>query len=125
MQRCLNKEQIRQLFDLEIENFDLNNDPSDFENLVFECINWEKEIICLTYFLSQIFELKIKQGVAPKVLIHSLQDFFDLQNRIWLSFQEFDDGFIDYLYRHTKDETLSLEESLIRIQDWLSEYRYV
>ena len=125
MQRCLNKEQIGQLFDLEIENFNLSNDPSDFENLVFECINWEKELICLTYFLSQIFELKIKQGVTPKALIHDLQDFFDLQNRIWLSFQEFDDGFIDYLYRHTKDETLSLEESLIRIQDWLSEYRYV
>lgn len=124
MQRCLNREQSSQVFDIDVKNFILKNDPSEFEILLHNCKNWATELTLLTYLISQVLELKIKQGVEENFLLEKLHELFDLREHIWLNLQEFDSSFVDYLYRYTKDESLNLEESLIQIQDWLYEHKY-
>ena len=124
MQRCLNKEQSVQLLDIDVENFKLRNDPSEFEILLHNCRNWDAQLTLLAYLMSQIFESKSKQGIDKNSLTDKLYKMLDLREYIWLNIQEFDVNFIDYLYRYTKDDSLNLEESLVQIQDWLNEHKY-
>jgi hypothetical protein len=89
--------------------------------LLDSCRNWNIELMCLTYLLSKILERKGKGNADCQQI---LERIFTLPDEMWLSYQEFDLGFVKYLFRHIRNTELDLETDLINAQNKLSDHVY-
>lgn len=116
---CLAKDQLEKIFDLD-EN-QLPQDDEELWHLLVGGQEWGIELVCLNYFVSKILKRKIRRGHDPHLLLEKL---LSLPDQMWITFQEFDQNFVDFALREVRQETLDLEESLIEIQNRLSNYSY-
>ena len=76
----------------------------------------------LSYLLTRIIDRRQKRAHFPT-------DFVDLvykvSDRARFDVEEFDAEFVDYLVRSPRNESLSIEEDLVDIQNRLRSHRYV
>jgi hypothetical protein len=121
MAKCLTKAESQKLIDLCANTYKIDNEDGFFWIVIENSRNWEYELTLLTYLLSKILERKKNRGENCLSLLNLA---YNLQNYMWLSIQEFDVRFIEYLVRSERDRTLSLEERLIELQDDFSEHIY-
>lgn len=99
-------------------------EDDDFEELVLlleQCKYWESELVCFSYFLSQLLERKAKANVDCKSI---LEKTIHQTSEMWLSVQQFDIKFIKYLFRYTRDRNVVLEDNLIEIQLNMGQHLY-
>lgn len=112
MQHCLSKREL----DLLIDNNWVLSEDEEFEELTLllqQCKYWESELVCFSYFLSQILERKAKAEIDCAPI---LEQTFLRSSEMWLSIQQIDAKFIHYLFRHVRDRKVSLEDSLVEVQ---------
>jgi len=117
---CLNRDQIFQVIQNLIESETIN-DENNLSILLEMAQYWHLELISINYLLSQILERCNKQG---KDSVFILNEYYGLQNNLWLNIEEYNEAFINYLMRNLRDKNLSLEEDLIQIQEKYREYEY-
>jgi len=120
MQHCLSKKELDLLIDNNW-NFIAEYEFENLGQLLNSCKNWESELVCFSYFLSQALERKEKAEGDCQVI---LRRAFELSSEMWLLIQQFDSEFIRYLFRYVRDKNVSLEEGLIGIQINLSQHIY-
>ncbi len=119
MQRCLSKEELGVLIDNDWKLPD--DDAVDLSVCLYQSRYWESELICFSYFLSQVLERKAKNNDDCKQI---LEKAFQQTSEMWLSFQDFDGKFIKYLFRYIRDKDVLLENDLIEIQRNLGQHKY-
>jgi hypothetical protein len=120
---CLDRNELEKLIKAEIENGDIEDD--EFLELRIEhAKNWSDKLIGFSYFLSKIFEKKIKQGKTIDTLNEMLDQTYLLNESMWFEIQEFDEKFVDFILRFERDSILSLEDDLVQLQNKLSRFEY-
>jgi hypothetical protein len=119
MHYCLNKEELRQLIDLKVNNVNIEND--NLRIWVDSSENWLDELGVFSYLFGHILEKKYKCGDDCQSLI---EVFYHLEETMFLSVQEFDFKFIDYMLRNLRGTSISLEDELIELQNNLRAYKY-
>lgn len=83
--------------------------------------DWHDQLICLSYFLSIILERKKEDGEDCQKVI---DEIYKLPEALFLSIQEFNSDFVRYMLSHTRNNSLSLEEDLVLLQNDLAERLY-
>lgn len=124
MSFCLSREELEKLIAVEIEK---NDDLEEDKNLALRIDNagnWWDALVGFTYFLSKIFEKRLKEGETTDTLLGKLDKIWRLPDSLWLVFQEFEEDFIKYALSYERSPALSLEDELIHLQDKLSRYDY-
>lgn len=122
MHYCLTKEELTKLIDLKANFINgLSSEDWLLSLWVDNAENWQDELTGLSYFLSQILEVKLKQGVDCQNLITLIHE---LPDQMWVRLQQFDIEFVRYMLAQVRSSGLSLEENLIEIQNSLGEYKY-
>lgn len=119
MHYCLNKEELRQLIDLKVNDVNIEND--NLQTWVDSSENWFDELGVFSYLFGHILEKKYKCGDDCQGLI---EVFYHLEETMFLSIQEFDFKFIDYMLRNLRGTSISLEDELIELQNNLRAYKY-
>lgn len=120
---CLDRDELEKLIKAEIENVDIEDDKS-LELRIEHAKNWADQLIGFSYFLSKIFEKKIKQGKTIETLNEMLDQTYLLNESMWFEIQEFDEKFVDFILRFERDSILSLEDDLVQLQNKLSRFEY-
>ena len=82
---------------------------------------WEEEIVGLNYFVAQIAMSTKNHGGDHDGIIAK---HFHLDEEMWFTQEDFGFEYVDYLMRHTRDTSLSLEDELVQLRDRLGEYGY-
>lgn len=120
---CLDREELEKLIKAEIEKGDIEDDKL-LELRIEHAKNWADQLIGFSYFLSKIFEKKIKQGKTIEILNEILDQTYLLNESMWFEIQEFDEKFVDFILRFERDSILSLEDDLVQLQNKLSRFEY-
>ena len=68
-----------------------------------------------------ILEKKLKNS---ENLFNVINEFYLLENIIYIIIQEFDNKFVDHLIRNIRENGLTVEDELIRLQTNIAEYDY-
>ena len=119
MHYCCNKSELQQLLENECVGKQIE---SEYLNTVVNCCqNWEATLHGISYFLTQIIEKKMKNEEDCGDLINA---FYSVEDQMDFVVQEFDEAFIDYLVRNTRDKNLSLEDEVIQVIGFMCEYKY-
>ena len=126
MPRCLTREELEKLIAMEIENSIDWEEKKILELLIENAKNWSDQLTGFSYFLSKIFEKKLKEGQTYEDLVVVLDKTYQLQESMWLEIQEFDQDFMNYILKSEsgRDRSLSLEDQLIQSQEKLSRHEY-
>ena len=119
MAYCCSRQQLKQLIEYKFAGKEIDCDK--FGQLVNLAEDYQDELHGLSYLVSIIIEKYIKKGVNH---IEPLNTFYELENMMFFGIQECDRNFISYLMINNKDHSLSLEESLINIQNSYCEHDY-
>ncbi|MFZ2808687.1 MAG: hypothetical protein WAZ60_20060 [Desulfosalsimonadaceae bacterium] len=82
---------------------------------------WTTRIVCISLFFARILE---KDKISAQALKKRIAVFYSMGDELWVEMQEGNFHFIEYLLKHLRNKDDSLEESLIEIQNRLSEYNY-
>lgn len=116
MQHCLSKQELNQLIEADWEETALAEDEEYLRSLIRGCGSWTFELVCFTYFISQVLEQRKKreQGLESSQLV--LRKILEVRETIYLTLEEFSEAFVSYMCNHTRDKRLTLEENLIEIQ---------
>ena len=117
----LSREYLNKLIEICIENTPLREEETEIHHLIEDCKSWQIELISFTYFLSHFLERRQRQST---VSISLLPQILSLQDSMWLTFQEFDEDFVRYMFENVRQEHLSLHQNLIALQNQLNEYQY-
>ena len=120
---CLEREEFEKLIAIEIEKCDLEGDES-LELRIEHAKNWFDALIGFAYFLSKIFEKKLKQEKTIEILIKELDQVYVIQDTMWFVIEEFDQDFIKYLLNSERIPMLSLEDELVDARNKLSRFEY-
>jgi len=119
---CLTKADLNNLIDFCVMGQSFYDDEVlEFQARLQASQYWETELICLTYFLSHILENRQTHEIDISPIMQRLKA---LPEEIWISYQEFNHEFINYLFRSLRQEGLTLDENLVDIQVRLNEYKY-
>ena len=62
MSFCLSREELEKLIAIEIEKYDDLEEDKNLALRIESARNWEDDLIGFTYFLSKIFEKRLKEG---------------------------------------------------------------
>ncbi len=119
MHHCLSKLELQEIINHKISNIKIHD--HSIKLLLEKAENWEISLGCLTYFFSMIIEKKLNNG---ENLLNLVDDFFLLENSMYIIIQEFDYNFIGHLIRNIREKELTLEDELIRLQTNIAEYNY-
>ena len=83
--------------------------------------NWFFELVCHTYFASQILERIYRSGENPSSWLNIL---FEQPYKRWLTLQEFDEDFITFLFVNARNKNISLDDNLLELQNMLNDHHY-
>jgi hypothetical protein len=119
MHRCLTKAELRELIEARIADTAIEDES--LRIWVNNAESWADELAGLNYFVSHILERKKKLGESTDSI---LDVFFDMDEHMAVVLQAFDFRFVDFMLRTVRNDTLSLEEQLIILQNDVGEYRY-
>ena len=120
---CLDRNELEKLIKAEIEKGDIEDDKL-LELRIEYAKDWADQLIGFSYFLSKIFEKKLKQGKTIGTLKEVLDQTYLLNESMWFEIQEFDERFVDFILRFERDSILSLEDDLVQLQNKLSRFEY-
>jgi len=120
---CLDRNELEKLIKAEIEKGDIEDDKL-LELRIEYAKDWADQLIGFSYFLSKIFEKKLKQGKTIETLKEVLDQTYLLNESMWFEIQEFDERFVDFILRFERDSILSLEDDLVQLQNKLSRFEY-
>ncbi len=120
---CLDRNELEKLIKAEIEKSDIEDDKL-LELRIEYAKNWSDQLIGFSYFLSKIFEKKLKQGKTIETLKEVLDQTYLLNESMWFEIQEFDERFVDFILRFERNSILSLEDDLVQLQNKLSRFEY-
>lgn len=95
----------------------------ELQSIVDNAKYWDFEIIIISYLLSKNFEIRKKRNKENSEQI--IDELFNFQNTMYVTFQEFDYDFINFMYSNIRQNEYSLEEELLNIQEKLKERFYV
>ncbi len=124
MSFCLSRKELEKLIAVEIEKkYDFEED-NFLSNWIENARNWSDKLIAFTYFISKIFEKRLKERETPEELLEKLYKIWQIQDSMWLIFQEFGEDFIKYILDYERNSGLSLEDELIHLQNKLSRFEY-
>lgn len=119
---CLTEEELKKFIELVLQGEEIYDD-GEFNHLLESWRVWDTELICLTTIFSRFLEkqLKLEQNVE-----FILSEIFALDEKIglWLTLEGFDEAFVSYFFRHTRDETLTIDEDLNYLRKRFGEYEY-
>ena len=124
MSFCLSREELEKFIAVEIEKKYKFEEDNFLSNWIEHARNWSDELIAFTYFISKILKKKLKEKETPEELLEKLEKIWQIQDSMWLIFQEFGEDFIKYILGYERDSGLSLEDELIRLQNKLSRFEY-
>jgi hypothetical protein len=82
---------------------------------------WSSRIICLALFVARLIQRGQTSIEEQKNIIEKIYSMSDL---LYFEIQEGDCHFVNYLLRHIRNSSDSLEDTLIEIQNGLSRYYY-
>lgn len=119
MPYCMNREELKQFLDFKISCQPIDN--NELVHWITEADCWQDELSCLIYLFAQIIDRKNQEEKPCQKLIEFL---YQLPEQMYLTIQEFDSEFIDNMLRHIRDNSLSLEEELVKFQDRISQHQY-
>ncbi len=119
MHYCLNREELSQLIDFKARGKEVES--ADLASWIEASHNWEVELGCLNYLLAQILEKKTHDDQDCSGMVCLLYDSLD---QMYLRIHECDREFITYMLRFLRESNVSLEEELVRLHNYISEYRY-
>lgn len=118
----LNREQLHKLLNANWDEALLHQEDKNLRNLLSECKAWSYELVCFNYFVAQILDQKLKHGEETQNLKLMLARVLAVYEEINLTFEEFDERFIAYLFQNIRDKKVNLEENLIEIRNHLDAY---
>lgn len=119
MHYCLNKQELEVLINYIL--LKINVDCSTLHNHIKCSENWQDELGCLSYLLSEILERNNINGTAPEQIIKLV---YGLDEKMFIDIQEFDWKFIEYMVSNVRNSSLTLEDNLIDLQNGLKAFRY-
>lgn len=96
---------------------DGNNLDADLTTKIEAAISWEVTLVCHNLFVARYID-KEEQGEKK------IEKVYGLENILAFEIQEGGDQFIDYLLRHQRLSTQTLDDALVEIQKGLSEHDY-
>jgi hypothetical protein len=124
LKRCLSCQEIDDLIRVELGNgTSLAELDVELSGLFDMSRSWEAELICLSLLLARSLERLQKTAIdVPKLLAN----FYELSNsgKLFLTIDEVDATFVDYMLSSFRSSTLNLEEELIDLRHRLGEYEY-
>jgi len=119
MHYCLDKEELRQFLDFKTDNKAV--DIEGLEAWIDYAHNWQVELGCINYLLSQILERKAKDGQDCCKIIELV---YALEDQLFFRIHECDDGLVDYMLRQVRQPASSLEEELVMLHNKMCEHIY-
>ncbi len=120
MHHCLNRDELAKFIMSKTNQWKPEDEDKSLLLSIENSENWYVEISVLTYFLSKILEVNVKQN---RLCSNIIEMIYELPDKMWLNIQEFSVDFVDYMLNHLRSSE-SLEDNLIELQNDISEYRY-
>jgi hypothetical protein len=114
-------EDIEYIIDKEL-NRNEKNDNHILEERINQAIDWDLELVCLNYFLTRILDKENKINSDKTIDYQNI--YFDLENKMGIIYEEFNNDFIISLFDEEQNESLNLEEQLIETTKKIYNKRY-
>jgi hypothetical protein len=77
--------------------------------------SWETKAVCLSFFIARYLA---SNGCEKISLVYGLEESHNFE------IEESDESFVDYMLRHQRDSSESLEDALIALQDGIGRKCY-
>jgi len=116
---CMNKEELHQFIDF--KNVNKEVDASGLKSWIEDAHNWQVELGCVNYLLSQVLERKAKDGENCLDIIKLV---YRLDEQLFLRVQECDRRYVEYMLTHLRQSTSSLEDELVVLHVRMCEHIY-
>lgn len=118
MYYCLSKKELNEILEHFIEKKDLDH---ILHLRLINAQNWQEELGVLNYLFSQLIIRKVKKKDDD----YSFIDFlYNLPSKIYLSIEEFNWQFIQFMMKNKRDKSITLEEELLGIQNKWANYEF-
>ncbi len=82
---------------------------------------WVTKLTCLALLFARIME---RDKLSPEALKKKIAVLYSMSDEFWFEIQEGNDVFVEYLLNHLRENEDTLEDTLVEIQNRLSEYNY-
>ena len=115
----MNKEELLKLINSKIIDQEVDN--CEFKVWVDYAHNWQVELGCINYFLSQILERKVKDG---EYCLSIIELIYGLEDELFFRVHECNHVFVEYMLSRLRQPDISLEEELVILHRDLCEYSY-
>lgn len=105
-------------------DFQVSNKPVDINGLdvwIEDAHNWQVELGCINYLLSQILERKVRNGENCFTIIDLVYKF---ENQLFFRIHECDHRLVEYMLRHVRQYDCSLEDELVTFHNRMCEHIY-
>ena len=119
MHHCLSKYELKEIINCKLRHESISD--TSIIAMLEKAESWDLSLGCMTYLFSMIMEKYINDGVDISDMV---DDFYFMENSIYIIIQEFDLNFIHHLIRNVRENSLTLEEELIRLQTNIGNYNY-
>lgn len=116
---CMDREELRQFLDFKAANKAVDMDSLEIR--IDSAHDWQVELGCVNYFLSQILEKKAKGGKDCHNIINLV---YGLEDKLFFRIHECDHGFVDYMLKHVRQANSSLEDELVVLHNNMCEHIY-
>ena len=102
---------------------DIYDDEEEFNHLLENWRAWDTEFIYLATVFSRFLEQQLKLDQDVEFI---LSEIFGMPEKtgLWLTLEGFGEDFVTYFFRHTRDETLTIDEDLNYLRIRLGEHEY-
>ncbi len=120
---CLNQEELSRFIEVELKGGAIYDDETEFQYLLDNWRYWDTEFICLATTFSQILEQKLKAGQDARSILRETYALSENTGR-WLTIEGFDEDFVGYFLRHSRQAELTIEDDLNYLRSQLGEYKY-
>lgn len=115
----MNKEELRELIDFKMCGKEV--EIPDFKIWIDNSQNWQVELGCLSYLLSQILEKRAKKS---KKCLSIIDLIYRMDEQLFFRIHECDYDFVKYMLRNLRHVDLSLEDELIMLHTRMCEHIY-
>ncbi len=120
---CLNEEELKQFVEVELQGREIYDDKEEFDHLLESWRAWDTEFICLATIFSRFLEQQLRLGQNAEQILHEIFTMTEKPG-LWLTLEGFDEEFVAYFLRHSRDEKLTIDEDLNYLRRRHGEYEY-
>ena len=116
---CLSVDEIFNI--LKSRELGESNECRELALEIYEAKCWNTRIICIALFFARILE---RDKISVQALKRKIDVLYSMSDEFWFEMQEGNEQFVEFLLNHLRNKDDSLEDSLIEIQNRLSEHNY-